>query len=132
MDIKKIQNIVENEGVIFLTYGGFLSQTLISSMTESLEKEAEHNSLRIGIANDIFTIFIELAQNMMHYGKSLNEGKDPRRTEGLIVVGRDNDDNYYIHSQNIISKDDVTIMDPILSEIKSLNRDEIKKRYLVS
>ncbi|MCG7495379.1 SiaB family protein kinase [Vibrio sp. Of7-15] len=129
MDIRKIQNIVENEGIIFLTYGGFLSQTLISSMTEALEKEAEHNELRMGIANDIFTIFIELAQNIMHYGKSSDEGKIPKRAEGLIVVGKDSEDNYYIHSQNIISKNDVELMTPILSEIKSLGRVDIKKRY---
>ena len=35
MDINEIQNIVEDDGIIFLTYGGFLSQSLIASMTEA-------------------------------------------------------------------------------------------------
>jgi len=61
MDINEIQNIVEDDGIIFLTYGGFLSQSLIASMTEALEKEAESNDLKMTIANNIFTIFIYLA-----------------------------------------------------------------------
>ena len=36
MNIHSIQKIVEKDGIVFLTYGGFLSQTLIAGMTEAL------------------------------------------------------------------------------------------------
>ena len=127
MDINRIQDIVKNDGIVFLTYGGFLSQALISGMTEALEKEAEQSELAMGDANNIFTIFIELAQNMMNYSK--NKEKDEFKSEGLILVGKDKDENYYVHSQNIITQKDKEKIEPKLEEIKKLNRDEIKQIY---
>lgn len=127
MDINQIQNIVKKDGIIFLTYGGFLSQALISGMTEALEKEAEQSDLNMGDSNNIFTIFIELAQNMMNYSK--NKDADELKSEGLILVGKDKEGNYYIHSQNIITSQDKDKIEEKLSTIKTLSKDEIKKTY---
>ena len=129
MDLNGIQDLVEKDGIIFLTYGGFLTQTLITGMTEALEKEAEHHDLNMGVANNIFTIFIELAQNVMNYSKSVNKGCKEVKSEGLIVVGKDEKMNYFIHSQNVIGKDDKDKIEPKLEEIVTMNREELKKRY---
>ena len=70
MNMNNIKDLVQKDGIVFLAYGGFLSQTLIVCMTESLEKEAEDSELTMNDSTNIFTIFIELAQNMMNYSKS--------------------------------------------------------------
>jgi len=127
MNISQIQEIVEDEGIIFLSYGGYISQTLIAGMTEALEKEAEAHSLKMSISNNIFTIFIELSQNMMNYSKSLH--LNGLKAEGLIIVSRDKSDNYYIHSQNIISLEDKEKVEQKLKDVTSLDKDGIKKRY---
>ncbi len=129
MNIEEVQKLVENDGIIFLSYGGFLSQTLIAGMTEALEKEAEAHDVHMSISNNIFTIFIELSQNMMNYSKSKDLENNNIEPGGLIVVSKDTEGNYYINSQNIISNDDKNIIEPKLIEIKSLSRDDIKKRY---
>jgi len=130
MDISGIQNMVEKEGIVFVSYGGFLSQSLISSMTEALEKEAEVNEINMGISSNLFTIFIELAQNMMNYSKSSHEDCRDIVPGGLIVVSRSKDfEQYYIHSQNIVSIDDKEKIEPKLIEIQSLDREGIKQRY---
>ncbi len=129
MDINVIQDIVEDDGIIFLTYGGFLSQALIASMTEALEQEAESNNLKMKVSNNIFTIFIELSQNMMNYSKSEHLENNDIKSEGLIVVSRDNQGSYFIESQNIISTADKEKIEPKLVEILSLDLDGIKKRY---
>ena len=127
MDINQIQRMVDNDGIIFLSYGGYLSQTLIAGMTEALEKEAEDNGITMGISNNLFTIFIELSQNIMNYSKSLSN--DKFRAQGLILVSKDKDDSYHIHSQNIVSKVDKEKIEPKLQEIQSLDKDALKKRY---
>ena len=129
MDINNIQKIVEDDGIIFLSYGGYLSQVLISGMTEALEKEAEDNNLSIGSSSNIFTIFIELSQNMMNYSKSINEKETGIKPQGLILVAKDKDLNYCIHSQNIVSQADKDKIEPKLAEISSLDRDGLKKKY---
>jgi hypothetical protein len=127
MDINAVQQMVDNDGIVFLSYGGYLSQTLISGMTEALEKEAEDNGITMSVSNNLFTIFIELSQNMMNYSKTLNE--DKIKAQGLILVSKDSDFNYHIHSQNIVSLADKEKIEPKLLEIQSLDKDGIKKRY---
>lgn len=129
MNIKVIQDIVEEDGIVFLTYGGFLSQTLIAGMTEALENEAEIGELNKGIANNIFTIFIELSQNMMNYSKTKFQDCVDLKSQGLIVVGRNSNGSYYLHSQNIIDKQDREKIEPVLQKIKTLNKDELKQAY---
>lgn len=131
MDIEAVKSLIQRDGIVFLTYGGFLSQTIIVGMTEALEKEAEHSEISVGESADIYTIFIELAQNMMNYSKSIDESSTKNRSEGLIIVGRvdNNDIHYYVLSQNVIALADKEKIEPKLKEIDNMNKDELKKRY---
>lgn len=130
MDMCQVQKLVEDDGIVFISYGGFLSQALISAMTEALEREVEISDIGVGISNNIFTVFIELSQNMMNYSKNHKEECRDILPGGLIIVSRDpNGEYYYINSQNIISIEDKERLEPKLEEIKLLSRDEIKKRY---
>ena len=131
MHINQIRTIMKDDGIIFLTYGGILSQTLISGMIEALEKEAENNDLKMSVANNIFTIFIELTQNMMNYS-TRNDKDIETNTDGLILVAKKNKENYehyLIHSNNIVSKDAKEKLEPKLKEVISLNKEGLKKRY---
>ncbi|MEA3228842.1 MAG: SiaB family protein kinase [Campylobacterota bacterium] len=129
MNMNKVQEMVDNNGIIFLSYGGYLSQTLISGMTEALEKEAELHNIGMSISNNIFTIFIELSQNMMNYSKTIDANNSTLKPQGLILVSKSEDFTYYIHSQNIISNEDKEKVAPKLIEIQSLDKSGIKKRY---
>lgn len=127
LNMNALEKILEKDGIIFLTYGGTLTQSLIVAMTEALEKETENAELSMGLASKIFTIFIELAQNMMNYSKRMNkEGFDPK---GLILVGKTKDGYYYVYAQNIVNKDDKDKIEKKLKKIISLNKEEIKKLY---
>jgi hypothetical protein len=126
-DIKRLESMLEEDGVVFLTYGGFLTQSLISGMTEALEKEAQGSNISLKVSGNIFTIFIELAQNMMNYSKKVeNGGFDPK---GLILVGKTSDGDYYILSQNIVDKNDKAKMEPKLEITQKSSKDELKKLY---
>jgi len=126
-DISKLEAILEEDGIVFLTYGGFLTQSLIVAMTDALEKEAENYDLSMKISHNIFTIFIELAQNMMNYSKRIaSNGLDPK---GLILVGKNKKGLYYVLSQNVLNEEDKNKIEPKLKTIQSLNKDEIKKLY---
>ncbi len=127
MDINILQNMIDDDEIIFFNYAGDLDQTLISAMTEELEKEAEDRDIGMSISNNIFTIFIELTQNMMTYSKSLEN--EENKAQGLLLISKDSDLNYHIYSQNIVSLQDKEKIEPKLLEIQSLDKDGIKKRY---
>lgn len=128
MNINEVQELVKKDGIVFLTYGGFLSQSLISGMTEALEKETEAHDLGMSVSNNIFTIFIELSQNMMNYSKSVDASDDDIKPEGLIIVSK-NHTEYFVHSQNVVSDKDKNKLEEKLLDILSLDKDGIKKRY---
>jgi len=125
--IDTLEQILEKDGIIFLTYGGTLTQSLIVAMTEALEKETQSAELSIRLAGKIFTIFIELAQNMMNYSKKVDKtGFDPK---GLILVGKTKEGYYYVFAQNIIDLEDKKKIEPKIRKILNSSRDEIKKLY---
>jgi len=126
ISIEKLESILEDD-IIFLTYGGSFSQSLIAGMTNILEKEVEEDDLSMKSANNIFVVFIELAQNIMNYSKKLEYSTnfDPK---GLIFVGK-RENKYFICSQNIILESDRMRIEPRLNTIQSSTAEEIKKLY---
>ncbi|SFV90582.1 FIG062788: hypothetical protein [hydrothermal vent metagenome] len=121
--ISNLSAILEEDGIIFLAYGGLFTQPLIAGMTEALEKESEEADMPIGIANKIFVIFIELSQNMMHYAK-----QHPHDSKGLIYVIRQ-PDRYIICSQNVVSHKERDMLEERLTHLASAGKEEIKALY---
>jgi len=127
VSIDKLESVLEEDNIIFLTYGGAFTQSLIVGMTGVLEKEVEEAELSMKVSNNIFVIFIELAQNVMNYSKSpkVNKILNPK---ALIYVGKI-DENYFVCSQNIVSKEDKEKMEPMLQKVQSASSEEIKQLY---
>ncbi len=125
-----LESQLDNDGIVFLTYSGFLSQGLIAGMTEALEKEAEQNDVSTKISTNIYTIFIELAQNMMNYSKSKNSDTDSFDPKGLMLVGHDKEnDAYYILSRNLVSDKDKEKLEERLKRVENLSKDELRELY---
>jgi len=125
--IENIENVLHKNNVIFLTYGGTFTQALIAGMTGVLEKEVEDANLSMKISNNIFVTFIELAQNVMNYSKEAHT-KNISNTKALIFVGKQ-EDEYFVCSQNVITKEDKEKIEPILQKVTTSTLEEIKKQY---
>jgi len=127
IDLDDLQRAMEESGIVFMTYGGHFTQSLIAGMTEALEREAAETRLSPKVSHNIFVIFIELAQNIMNYAKKLEEsgGFDAK---GIIFVGK-RDGAYFICSKNIVTDADKRLIEGKLRNIEGLSRDEIKQLY---
>ncbi len=130
MHINELGKILENDSKVFLAYGGLISQALIVSMTDTLEKETRLNGLTTRSCVNILTIFIELMQNIMNYSKKVHDDAIVKDTKGLIFVGHESQkDYYYVCSRNIISHADKDIIEPKLKEVSSLDKEGLKQLY---
>ena len=118
-----------DNSIIFISLDGLLTQAEILSMTETLEDDMMSNNISIGILTNIVTIFIELSQNVMKYSKNEDINCKIINSSGLILVSRDDNYDYYIQSQNIISSDDKEKIEAKLIEIESLDKNGIKTKY---
>lgn len=125
MNIEYLDNYLSKSGIIFLSYVGIVSQNLISSMTEILEKEIEETNIDLTMSTNIFTTFIELSQNIMNYGKDKKNEFEPK---GIVLVGCE-DDKYYVLSRNLIDKKDKEVIQSRLDKISKQTNEEIRKEY---
>jgi hypothetical protein len=127
IEVTKLESILEEDGTIFLSYGGAFTQSLIVGMTGVLEKEVEDADLSMKTSNNIFVVFIELAQNIMNYSKKM-KGEGAFDPKGLIYVGK-KEGEYFVCSQNIISREDKEKLQGLLEHIQTLDASGIKKLY---
>jgi hypothetical protein len=109
---------------IILEYSGVLTQAIISHNIDILEHTIDNAAL----VGKLSVIVIEITQNMMSYSKSKDINCKDIRPAGYIKVSR-LEDIYTIESKNILSIDDKIKIESILTEIKSMNLQKIKKRY---
>jgi len=116
----KINRELEKENLIFFSYGGIFTQTLIVSLSDVLEKEGEYNDVDMSSLNKLFVVFVEISQNIMKYS--------PSTEKGMIAVSSD-DNSYKIFGANVITKEQKEVIAKRLDEISGLNKDEIRKRY---
>jgi len=126
MNIKHLDAELKEDGIIFLAYDGFLTQALIVAMTEALEKEPD---LSMTISTNILTIFIELSQNMMNYSKSQKSLAPKNDGKGMILVGHDENDQYYVASRNLVSAQDKEVMEKKLDKVTQMDKKELRVYY---
>lgn len=127
MNIENLEDFLSKSGIIFLSYVGVVSQDLISHMTESLEKEIEDKNISMSISTNIFTVFIELTQNVMKYSQQQTAASN---SKGLVLVGEENNEEcYYVLSRNVVNKTDKEALESKLIKITSLSKEMLKQEY---
>lgn len=129
MAIKHVKKLIEDGGIIFMAYVGFMSQSLLSGMIDSLEKEETLEGISKKASHSIFTILIEMTQNIIKYSKEGYVDEINLNSNGLILVGKTDADVFYVHSQNIVTEEDSIKIINIIDEMNRLDEDEIKQRY---
>ncbi|NOQ30745.1 MAG: EAL domain-containing protein [Helicobacteraceae bacterium] len=106
-----------------MKYNGTITQGVVSYCMDNLED----NIVNFSLMTKVSTVSVELLQNMMNYSKDLKS--DQLSLTGYIEVTKDEDFNYYVHSENIISLEDMKRIEPTLAEILTLDSAGIRKRY---
>ena len=117
--------LIDNKPKILIEYEGEFTQEIANKYMEVIEDKIEN----MGVMSNLSTNFIEQYQNILNYGKS----KDIKDVEispfGSITLQKNPDNTYSVESINIVTLADKQKIEPILFEIQSLDKNEIKKRY---
>lgn len=121
---KAYRQFVTEQGLLFY-YDGYLSQPIITAMGEALRGRLEAEEASSKAARKVFSTFIEMMQNIVHYADPDGQSVVPR---GNVAVGRLNE-AYYIVSGNAIASEHVPRLRAKLEEIRTMSLDEIKAEY---
>lgn len=130
MDILRLKEYLEDEGVI-LSFSGKISQEIVTSLCETIEKELTAMQVQAKIIQNIFGILTEQMQNIMSYSRERIEKGDNRFVGfGLTVVGFDSDaEKYYVSSGNFMNVDDEVKVAAKIDKINQMDEAELKDYY---
>ncbi len=115
---------------IVLDFQGVISQDLLVGMAEMIKNKFTQKFGKTNIVKKMFSVFIELAQNIAYYSYErveLEAGKE-KIGAGIIVVTEQN--TYYtITSGNRIENNKALEVESQCKYLNGLNEDELKTYY---
>ena len=130
MNMIMFKEILDKEGVIF-SFSGMISQSILSSIAETIEKELHITGVSFSLIQNIFSVFTEQMQNIMSYSNErICLGDNAIESPGICVVGYDQSvEHYYVCSANIMAPEGEAALAEKLDKIISMDRDELRKHY---
>lgn len=126
---KGYRQFVNEQGVLFY-YNGYLSQPIVTAMSEALRGKLEAEDGSSKATRKVFSTFVEMMQNIIHYTDAApaTDSRTPPAPCGNVTVGRKND-RYYIVSGNTVATSHVGRLQAKLEAIRAMPHDEIKAEY---
>lgn len=130
-EFNTFKELTKKYGIIFF-YSGYFTQNVIAAMGDALRAKLQAQVEVTPTVRKLFSTFIEMAQNIMHY--SANTTSDPDKElsaeyrSGSIAIGRE-ENKYVIICGNIVQRSSVDRLNDKLSAIHRMSKQEIKQAY---
>ncbi|MCA1322685.1 SiaB family protein kinase [Herbaspirillum sp. alder98] len=121
---------VERRDVIFY-YVGYFSQSIIAAMADAVKLRVEQTGAVAQTRRKLFSSFIEMAQNIVHYSADSYQKEGQGETSmrhGAVFISH-TDDRYYLHCANPVNAEIAERLRAKLAHLRSLTMDEIKSAY---
>lgn len=130
---KAFRHLVNEQGLLFY-YNGVMSQTIVAAMGEALRgklSDEAHESRSAKATRRVFSTFVEMTQNILHYAENQAEADLPSAGNlpiGNVAVGRDGE-RYYIVSGNLVIAAHTERLKLRLDALRAMSQEEIRAEY---
>lgn len=120
-----------NQKGVLLCYEGDISQKIIEDIGRIIKHNIEVNANPI-LMRRLFGIFIEQAQNILHYStdEKFDEYDNEDLKKAVAILGKNGNDKYYMITGNLVTKSQQKNLSLLLEEIKKLSRKELMDLYV--
>lgn len=118
--VNQIREKMHRHGTM-LAYKGFFSHDISKNLLAGTEKKLALEGVDSTIKKKVFNIMMECLQNICIRKESYHSS--------LFMVGKVNED-FVLHSGNIIKKEDVLSLKNKLVAINSMDKDELKEHFI--
>lgn len=119
------RNSADFNGVLFY-YNGDLSQNVIATMGDALKQRLESQDTSGPKARKLFSSFIEMVQNALHYSPSV-PGSDGQKV-GAVAVGKQGE-KFYIVCGNLVEIQHIERIREKIEPLRNMTLDQIKQAY---
>lgn len=131
MDIKvfeNFQNGASAAGLIYY-YAGAFDAEMVKALSVNMKDRLQKENASGPIKRKLFSTFIEMAQNVLHYGGSPASGGEGARSKpGAIGMGSEGA-SYWIACGNLIPVEQIPRISDKLTTIRNMSLEEIKAAY---
>ena len=121
-DLLALRNQFERHNIL-LAFNGLFSATLIEEIGLALRKHLEALSATPTEVTDVFTIYIEMTQNIRHYATSKNLSDS--QASGTITISREQD-HYIINAGNVVDIADGEVLLQRIHHLAGLDKTGLK------
>jgi hypothetical protein len=130
LDIVELKKYFRKNGTIF-AYDGFLSHNLLTNIIQALDEKLSTWKVLNNSAQDVFTILIELTQNMLNYYSMQKPiSGNVLDCQGILAIGIDFEKNrVYVDGGNLIHPEDADKISERIDKVAHLVKEDLKSKY---
>ena len=116
------------EGIVF-QFKGSMSQALLVKFGDMIREDLFSSSRKLSEIRTVFSVFIELAQNIYRYSAERSDaGLEKDAGSGIVLVS-ECEDRYTVASGNQIANDRLAVVVERLRAMDGVPADSLKRMY---
>lgn len=118
------------DNLIFF-YAGYFSQNIINAIGDAVRMRMAHSEASSSVRRKIFSTFIEMAQNIVHYSSDTLTPPDQATLEmraGSVMVTH-SEGRFYILCANPVDAEFAEHLKPLLDPLRVMTTEQIKNAY---
>jgi hypothetical protein len=125
---ERFQDGAANAGMVYF-YTGCFDSEMVKFLANSLKDTLEQENASGPLKRKLFSSFIEMAQNILHYGGVAADGaSQPPGKPGAIGLGKAGD-SWWIACGNLIPSEQVQRLSEKLTALQRMSLADIKAAY---
>lgn len=117
------------DGEILIFFNGPFSHSIIEEIGVAVRRYLESEAASRSAVADVFSVFVELAQNVQAYTRKLRDRKEsPGLDAGTLAIGK-NGERYTVSAGNMVEATDIPPLVERLEKLRGLDRAGLKALY---
>jgi hypothetical protein len=128
-DLDRIRHFLASEG-IHICFNGPFRHSIIEELGLAVRRHLEVDAVRRSATADVFSVFIEAAQNVSNYANRghWTAAERAQVQNGVLVIGR-RDDHYIVQCGNYIDPRDAGPLLGRLDALSAMDKAELKAAF---
>jgi len=112
---------------ILICFNGPISRTLIGEIGVALKDHIESTQVHQSAAMDVFSVYIEMSQNIRHYASRMAYGD--KEAAATVVIAETGDGHYAVSAGNLVERADAEALIKRIQSFANLDKLELKALY---
>ncbi|AWK85223.1 SiaB family protein kinase [Azospirillum thermophilum] len=127
-DLFDLQGLLSQQKLL-ICFSGPFSHSVIEELGKAVRNHLEHERIEKSAVMDVFSVYVEQAQNVRNYALSREAmGRPVPSSSGIVVIGKDGD-RYAVSSGNLVEAEDVPALTALLDRLRGLDKAGLKAAY---